>query len=85
MGLTFVSSGDMSPLTNIRLLNFRREVNALAHVITDECNSCGVCVEDCPTEAISEGSEIYVIDSALCDDCGDCVEECPVECIIPGT
>ncbi len=59
-------------------------MNALAHVITDECTSCGVCVEACPTEAISEGSEIYVIDSALCDDCGDCVEECPVECIIPG-
>lgn len=56
----------------------------MAHVITDECTSCGVCVEACPTEAISEGDEIYVIDSALCDDCGDCVEECPVECIIPG-
>ena len=58
-----------------------KEVNALAHVITDECTGCGGCIDSCPVDAISEG-EIYVIDAELCTDCGDCVETCPVEAII---
>lgn len=60
---------------------FQKEVNALAHVITDECTACGSCIDSCPVEAISEG-DIYVIDAELCTDCGDCVETCPVECIM---
>jgi hypothetical protein len=34
----------------------------MAHVITDECISCGVCVDECAVEAISEGEDKYVID-----------------------
>ena len=53
----------------------------MPHVITDECISCGTCEEECPTEAISEGEDTYVIDPEKCTDCGACVEVCPVDCI----
>jgi ferredoxin len=55
----------------------------MAHVISDECISCGACEPECPEEAISEGDEIFVIDPAKCTDCGTCVEVCPVEAISP--
>ena len=34
----------------------------MAYVINDECISCGVCADECPVEAISEGDDKYVID-----------------------
>ena len=56
----------------------------MAHKITEDCTSCGACASECPTEAISEGEDIYVIDPEKCTDCGDCVEVCPKEGIIKG-
>ncbi len=55
----------------------------MAHTITDECISCGACEATCPTEAISAGDEIYVIDAAKCTDCGECVTVCPTDAITP--
>ena len=58
-------------------------------LITDECINCDVCEPECPNGAISQGEEIYVIDSKLCTECvghyetSQCVEVCPVDCIIP--
>jgi len=51
------------------------------HYITDDCTSCGTCVDVCPVTAISEGEPIYVIDADTCTDCGACDEVCPVEAI----
>ena len=51
----------------------------MAYYINDECISCGVCVDECPVGAISEGDDKYVIDPELCTDCGACAEICPVE------
>lgn len=59
----------------------REEVLSLAHVISDECISCGACAEECPVEAISEGEDKYVIDPEKCTDCGACAEVCPVDAI----
>ena len=53
----------------------------MAHVISDECISCGACESECPEEAISEGDAIFVIDPAKCTDCASCVDVCPVEAI----
>jgi len=54
----------------------------MAYVISDECTACGVCIDECPEEAISEG-DIFVIDPELCTDCGSCADVCPVEAISP--
>ncbi len=61
----------------------------MALIITDECINCDVCEPECPNEAISQGEEIYDINSNLCTECvghynePQCVIVCPVDCIIP--
>ncbi|MGI6567755.1 MAG: 4Fe-4S binding protein [Firmicutes bacterium] len=55
----------------------------MAHVITDECISCGACEAECPVEAISEGEDKYVIDADLCTDCGACADVCAVDAAQP--
>ncbi len=49
--------------------------------ISDECLACGVCMDECPVEAISEGDEQFVIDADECTDCGSCQEVCPNDSI----
>jgi ferredoxin len=59
----------------------------MALLITDECINCDVCEPECPNDAISQGTEIYVIDPGKCTECvghfdtPQCVEVCPVDCI----
>ena len=53
----------------------------MAHVISDECVSCGTCVSECPVDAISEGDGKYEIDASTCVDCGACEEACPTGAI----
>jgi ferredoxin len=61
----------------------------MAYLITEECTSCGACVEDCPNQAINEGDLVYVIDAEKCTECvgyydePQCVSVCPVECVVP--
>lgn len=49
----------------------------MAYKISDECIACGVCKDNCPVEAISEGTP-YVVDGDKCIDCGACAANCPV-------
>ena len=55
----------------------------MAYVITDKCEKCGDCVDECPVEAITEGADKYVIDADTCVDCGSCAEVCPVAAPVP--
>ena len=61
----------------------------MSMIINEECINCAACEDDCPNDAITEGDEIYVINSDLCTECvgafdePQCVELCPVDdCII---
>ncbi len=54
----------------------------MAYEITDECVACGTCAEECPSEAIYEGEDKYVIDQEKCTECGTCVEVCPTGAIV---
>lgn len=45
------------------------------------CTGCAVCVDVCPTEALSIKDELCVVDDDACVDCGACIPECPVEAI----
>ncbi len=53
----------------------------MARVISDECVSCGTCIDECPVEAISQGDTQYVIDADTCVDCGACEDACPTGAI----
>ena len=55
----------------------------MAYVISDDCTACGTCIDECPSQSITEG-DIYKINPDTCTDCGDCAEVCPVEAIHPG-
>jgi ferredoxin len=56
--------------------------------ITEECISCGACVPECPTESITEGDTLCVINVATCVECEghydepQCLSVCPVESIV---
>ena len=45
------------------------------------CIGCGVCVEECPVEAISMPGETAVIDDEKCIRCGRCHDVCPEEAV----
>ena len=47
-----------------------------------ECTGCGICVDDCPSGAITiDNDGISVINKDLCTSCGNCVSACPAEAI----
>ena len=52
------------------------------HKISEACIACGSCSEQCPVEAIEEGTPYMITDA--CIDCGACVDVCPVNAIAPG-
>ncbi|MDS1029090.1 4Fe-4S binding protein [Bacillota bacterium LX-D] len=54
----------------------------MVYKITEDCLSCGVCVDECPNNAISEGDDRYVINADACTECGTCVGACPNEAIV---
>jgi len=60
----------------------------MAFIITEDCNLCDACVEECPNEAITEGDDIYLIDVLKCTECvgffdeAQCAEVCPMECCV---
>ncbi|MCW3997432.1 MAG: thiamine pyrophosphate-dependent enzyme [Candidatus Bathyarchaeota archaeon] len=49
--------------------------------ISDECNSCGVCVEAFGCPAISINANLAEIDPTLCYGCGVCEQVCPFDVI----
>jgi pyruvate formate lyase activating enzyme len=42
----------------------------------DRCTACWLCLETCPTKALSKGERSVVLDRSLCDGCGECCEVC---------
>jgi ferredoxin len=58
-----------------------KEVNTLAHQISNDCTNCGACVDSCPVNAINAGDSKHNIDGDTCIDCGACVDTCPVSAI----
>lgn len=56
----------------------------MAYKISTDCTSCGSCESECPTGAISNNGEQYVIDADTCIDCGSCEGACPVGAISEG-
>ena len=57
----------------------------MAYQITEECIGCGVCLPECPNEAIRERDGEFWIRFGRCTECVDdaegphCVRLCPIE------
>lgn len=47
----------------------------------DICSNCGICMDYCRFEAITEVNGDYLIDETSCDGCQLCARVCPVEAI----
>ncbi len=46
------------------------------------CIACGLCVKNCPVDAIEIKNNLAVIDYDECIGCGACRTVCPVKVII---
>ena len=51
-------------------------------VINEKCVGCGLCVNVCPTSAITLQDKKAIIDLDKCTLCGACVSSCKFEAII---
>lgn len=48
------------------------------YIMPDKCQGCGICLRDCPAEAIVGGKrKVHIIDQSKCAKCGTCLEVCP--------
>lgn len=60
----------------------------MAYEITEDCINCDACRPECPTESITVGDGIYVIDPNTCVECvgfydsPQCADLCPVDCCV---
>jgi len=52
-----------------------------AYVITELCDGCGICVQTCPSNAITMQDEKARINPFMCTGCGACIPVCPKEAI----
>lgn len=51
--------------------------NYYAVIAADECTGCGICIERCQVQAISEEDGVAVVNREQCIGCGLCVTGCP--------
>lgn len=64
------------------------EGDVMPYTITEDCINCDACRSECPTESVSAGGDIYVIDANTCVECKGyydapkCVEMCPIDCVV---
>lgn len=49
--------------------------------ISKDCNGCGACAGECPSNAIHPEGDAYVITQSECTNCGICEDLCPVDAI----
>ena len=48
------------------------------------CIGCGICVKNCPADAIALKDNLAVIDQSKCTRCGTCASKCPAKVITVG-
>jgi uncharacterized Fe-S center protein len=51
------------------------------HIAKKSCTGCGVCVENCPEDAIAMTDGKAVIDAGICIGCGECLTVCRFDAV----
>jgi len=54
----------------------------LTYIISSDCMNCGVCEFMCPTGAIVQAPNQFIVDKRRCDGCQACVPYCLVRAIV---
>ena len=50
------------------------------NINTDDCIACGICVDECPQEALTV-NDVCEVDADSCIDCGICVDAGPQDAL----
>ena len=70
----------VAPQTAVLCRNKERGA-AVVHACKTGCIACGICVKNCPQQAIFLRNNVARIDYTKCNGCGICVEKCPKKVI----
>ncbi len=70
--------GILGAITRLKGAVSRPESNFYSTINAKNCTGCGVCIDRCPTKAITV-DDVAVVDQTLCIGCGLCVSGCDFE------
>lgn len=73
--------GILTGITKYGIEQSVARANYYAVIESDECTNCGICIERCQVDAISDDGGKVTVDLARCIGCGLCVTGCSVNAV----
>ena len=54
----------------------------MINISKNKCVGCGICIVDCPADAISISDWVAIVDQEQCVNCGACIKVCPQNAVM---